>query len=195
MTITPKKIKRMAVYGRFIQILLLLLVFGSCNFGTPDYKLNVIIREGVTGTPQAGEHTYKDLADVNFEYTGIDPRHTVEVFLNTIRQRSSGNFTMYTDVTLLTRLVDIRGSWKMVMQQTDPSETFEFDITLNGAGLTSGTFSDSRGYNGLWTAENGIITISYTDWSGYVLNGSVFEMSGIFAADGEDKGGWNAGRL
>lgn len=195
MTITPKKIKRMAAYGRFIHILLLLLVIGSCNFGTPDYRLNVIIEEGVTGSPQAGEHTYKDLADVNFEYTGIDPRHTVEVFLNTIRQTYTGSFTMYTDVTLLTRLVDIRGRWKMVMQQSDPSETFEFDMTFDGAGLTSGTFSDSRGYNGIWTGENGVVTISYTDWSGYELTGTVFNMSGIFTVDGENKGGWDADRL
>lgn len=185
----------MAVYGGFLQILLCLIVLWSCNFGTPDYKLNVTLEEGVTGTPGPGEHLHKDLSEVSYEYTGIEPIHTVEVFLNGIRQTYSGTFTMYTDVELIARLVDIRGRWRVNMVQTDPAETFEFDITLDGAGLTNGTFSDSRGYNGIWTAENGVVIISYTDLSGYVLAGAVYDMSGTYAVDGANVGGWSAERL
>ncbi|UCG69670.1 MAG: hypothetical protein JSV09_01205, partial [Thermoplasmata archaeon] len=109
MTVKPKKNMGIKAYGRLIKILVILMVLGSCNFGTPDYKLNVTLEEGVTGTPQPGEHLYKDLSEVSYEYTAIDPIHTVEVFLNNIRQTYSGTFTMYTDVDLIARLVDIRG--------------------------------------------------------------------------------------
>jgi hypothetical protein len=102
---------------------------------------------------------------------------------------------MYTNVELIARLVDIRGGWHVLMQQTDPSVTFEFDITLDGAGITNGTFSDSRGYHGTWTAENGVITMSFTDWSSYVLTGTLYSMSGTFSENGEDKGGWEADSL
>jgi hypothetical protein len=195
MTITPQKIKKIAAYGGFVQILVTLLVLGSCNFGTPDYRLNVIIEEGVTGTPEAGEMIQKDLSEISYEYTGIDPIHTVEVFLNDIRQTYTGTFAMYTDVTLIARLVDIRGRWSMEMQQTDPSETFTFEITFDGASLTNGTFSDSRGNHGGWTAESGVITITYPDWNFFVLTGAVFNMSGIFTVGEDKKGAWAAERL
>ncbi|MGD8538595.1 MAG: hypothetical protein PVI66_07755 [Candidatus Aminicenantes bacterium] len=195
MPIKQRKNKQMPAYRGFLYILVTLIVLGSCNFGTPDYKLNVTLEEGVTGTPQQGEHFYKDLASVDYEYTAIDPIHTVEVSLNGIRQPSSGTFTMYTDVELIARMVDIRGSWHVEMFQLDPSETFEFDITIAGAGLTNGTFSDSRNYHGTWIAENGVITMTYTDWSSYVLTGSLYEMSGTFSVNGEDNGGWEAERL
>jgi len=195
MTTKIKTIKRMAVYGGVVPILLLIMVLGSCDFGTPDYKLNVTLEEGVTGTPGPGEHLHRDLSEVSYEYTGIDPIHTVEVFLNGIRQPDTGIFTMYTNVELIARLVDIRGRWRVNMVQTDTAATFEFDLTLDGAGLTNGTFSDSRGYSGIWTAENGVVTISYTDLSGYVLLGTVYDMSGTYSVDGVNAGVWSTGRL
>ena len=195
MTITPQKIKKIAVYGGFVQILAILMVLGSCNFGTPDYRLNVIIAEGVTGTPQAGEERHKDLSEISYEYTGIDPIHTVEVFLNDIRQTYTGTFVMYTDVTLIARLVDIRGRWSMEMKETGASETITFEITFNGAGLTNGTFSDNSGNHGSWTAESGVIIITYSDWNFFVLTGAVFNMSGIFSVGEEEKGVWSAERL
>jgi hypothetical protein len=195
MSITTITRTKIAAYGSLIQILLLLLVFSSCEWGTPDYRLNVIIEEGVTGTPQAGEHMHKELTDVSFEYTPIDPRHTLEVFINSIRQGASGGFTMFTDATLIAQLVDIRGSWNMQMRYEGSAEVdYDFTITFEGAGLTSGTFSDDRGNSGLWAAENGTVTISYTDWNFSILVGSVFDMSGTFIGD-ERNGVWNATRL
>lgn len=183
------------VSGTILQVLMFLLLFGSCNWGVPDYKLNVTTEEGVTGTPQAGEHTYTDLENVDYEYTGIDPAHTVEVYINDIRQSASGTFTMYTNVTLIARLVDIRGQWNIKMQYSNSTAVnFEFTITLDGASLTSGTFSDDRGFHGLWTAENGIVTLTFTDWNDFVLTGAVFSMSGTFTGDGQS-GGWNSTSL
>ena len=185
----------MTEYGKYIPILLFLLVLGSCDFGTPDYRLEVILMEGVTGTPQAGEHFHKDLSEITYEYTGINPMHTVEVLINNIRQTYTGTFSMYTDVTLIAQLVDIRGTWKITVQKIDPTETFEFDLTINGAGITNGMFSDSRGYSGSWTAENGTVTLTYSDWNSVVLEGGVYEMSGSYIENGENKGGWNSERL
>jgi len=195
MTIKPKNNNTIAIYATYIQILLLLLIFGSCNFGTPDYRLDVILEEGVTGTPQAGEHLHRDLSEVSYEYTGINPIHTVEVFLNNIRQKNSGTFTMYTDVSLIARLLDIRGRWSVTIQKIGPTETFAFNITLDGAGITNGTFSDNRGYNGHWTAENGVVTMTYSDWNSVVLQGAMYDMSGIYLENTENKGGWSANRL
>ncbi len=195
-TVKPKKKSQIKAHGRFIKILVTVLILGSCNFGTPDYKLNVTLEEGVTGSPQPGEHLYKDLSEVSYEYTAIDPIHTVEVFLNTIRQTYSGTFTMYTDVNLIARLVDIRGRWRVEMRQTNPSAaTFEFDITIQGAGLTNGSFSDTRGYNGYWTATSGVVTLTYTDWNDIVLEGSVYQMSGTYTGAEGRTGIWSSDRL
>jgi len=192
---TSKGRSKIAVFGRITQILLLLLALGSCEWGIPDYKITVIIEEGVTGTPEAGEYAHKELTTLSYEYIGIDPIHTVEVFINDIRQSASGAITVYTNFTLTARLVDIRGSWNVQMQWVDSAEVnFDFSITFDGADLVSGTFTDSQGYHGLWAAENGSITITYTDWSDFVLTGSVFSMNGTFIAE-ESNGSWTAKRL
>jgi hypothetical protein len=195
MTIRSKNINKITQCGKYLQILMLLLVLGSCNFGTPDYRLDVILEEGVTGTPIAGEHFHKDLSDVSYEYTGIDPIHSVEVFINDLRQTYTGTFSMFTDVTLIARLIDLRGRWDITIQKIEPTETFVFEITLDGAGITNGTFSDSRGYSGTWTAENGVVTMTYSDWNSVRLEGAVYEMSGVYFEEEQNKGGWTADSL
>lgn len=175
-----------------IAVLLALLILGSCGFGVPDFVLNVIFEEGVTGTPEAGTHEYAELDIVSYDYEPIDPIHTVEVITGTSRLSASGVLTMYADHEIRVRLVDIRGTWDVIMVVTDTSETaFEFTLTISGSGRASGTFSDSRGYNGLWTAENDIVTLTYTDWSDFVLTGSVFDMNGAYEGAGTT-GSWNA---
>ena len=83
----------------------------------------------------------------------------------------------------------------MQMRWTESSEiNFDFNITFAGADLTSGTFTDDRGNSGLWTVENSNITITYTNWSDYVLIGSHFSMEGSFSAEGNN-GVWNATEL
>ena len=83
----------------------------------------------------------------------------------------------------------------MTIQQSEPVATITFEITFDGAGITSGTFSDDRGNHGSWTAENGVITIIYSDWNFVVLEGAVYDMSGIFKVGEDIKGGWGAERL
>jgi hypothetical protein len=77
------------------------------------------------------------------------------------------------------------------------STAFEFSITISGLNMTSGTFSDSRGLNGVWTVDlkagTTYVTLNYTDWSDFVLTGKVFDMSGSYAGEGTT-GSWTATR-
>jgi hypothetical protein len=182
----------MKKFKEIVLVISLFLAFASCDWGVPDYQVTVITGEGVTGAPEAGVYEHREGTTVNYDYLPEDPIHTVEVFINESRNTGSGSITVWTSFTLTAQLVDIRGTWKMQMQWSESSEVnFEFNITLSGPDLTSGTFSDDRGYSGLWTAENSIVTITYTNWSDYVLTGSVFNMNGTYTGEGAD-GNWSA---
>ena len=66
--------------------------------GSPDYTLDVVIEAGVTGTPVAGKHTYKELTTVTLNYTAVNSLETVEVILNgKFRFQGTGSVIMYGD--------------------------------------------------------------------------------------------------
>ncbi|MFC2165720.1 hypothetical protein ACFLT2_12100 [Acidobacteriota bacterium] len=182
----------MKKHNEIILVMLIFLAFASCNWGIPDYQVAVTVEEGVTGAPETGEYSHTEGTVINYEYLPEDPLHTVEVFINASRTVGSGSITVWTSFSLTARIVDIRRTWKMQMRWSASSEVnFEFNITFSGADLTSGTFSDDRGFHGLWTAEDGAITITFTDWNDFVLVGSVFAMTGTFTGDGSE-GAWIA---
>lgn len=177
-------------------ILLILLAFGSCNWGVPDYTLIVVVEEGVTGTPATGQYVHKELTAVDFSYTPINPLHTVEVIINgSTRQSTAGSLVLYAEkYTLTARLVDIRGTWKVEMTWLESiTVDFKFTITISGEDLLSGTFIDSRGYNGTWSAESNVVTFTYSDWNDFILIGLTFYMQGTFTGDGSS-GSWTAER-
>jgi hypothetical protein len=182
----------MKKYNKTILVMFLLLTFASCDLGVPDYQVTVVTETGITGAPESGVYEHREGTTLNYDYLPEDPTHTVEVFVDDSRNTGSGSITVWTSFTLTARIVDIRGTWKVQMQWSASSEVnFEFNITFSGANLTSGTFSDDRGFSGLWTAENGVITVTYTNWNDFVLTGSLFSMSGTFTGDGSD-GAWTA---
>jgi len=182
----------MKKHTEIIFLILLILTFAHCDWGIPDYQVTVITGEGVTGAPEAGVYEHREGTTVNYDYFPEDPVHTVEVFIDDSRNTGSGSITVWSSFTLTSQLVDIRGTWNMQMRWSESSEVnFDFNITFLGADLTSGTFSDDRGYSGLWSAENGNITITYTNWSDYVLIGSLFNMNGTYTGAGSD-GAWSA---
>ncbi|MGA2361546.1 MAG: hypothetical protein ABSG73_03710 [Candidatus Aminicenantales bacterium] len=179
-------------------VLLALLVSGSCKWGTPDYTLNVVLEAGVTGTPEAGKHAYKELTTVTLNYTAVNTLETVEVFLNgTIRNTGTGSVIMYGDgYELKANVIDIRASYKIALTYTDTTITAPdpFIITLTGPDRLSGTFTDERGYHGTWTASSNALLLSYWDWNFYVLAGTVYNMgysSGSFTGGGQS-GTWTA---
>jgi hypothetical protein len=174
------------------------LLSASCDWGVPNYHLTVSLESGVTGTPESGTYVYKDISVVEFSYSGVNPLHTVEVYLNDkIRSEGSGSIMMYGDgYRLQARLIDVRGVWKVTLTYADPNVTDPdpFLLTLSGPDLLAGTFTDSRGYHGSWTAESGALTLAYWDWSFYLLTGTVYGLgadSGTFTGDGLD-GTWKA---
>lgn len=177
-------------------VLLALLLSASCKWGVPDYTLNVELGEGVTGTPEAGKHVYKELATVVLNYSGVNPLETVEVFLNgTIRKEGFGSLIMFGDhYELKASLIDIRGAYKVTLAYSDTTVTAPdpFIITLTGADRLSGAFADERGYHGTWTTKveldgSHVLTLAYWDWEFYVLSNTVFNMgysSGTFTGAG-----------
>jgi hypothetical protein len=178
--------------------LVALLGTGSCKWGVPDYTLTVTLESGVTGTPDSGQHTYKELTSVTLSYTPVNPLNTVEVLINgRIRQAGLSSIILYGDgYTVTARLVDIRGSYKVTMSYTDASVTppDPFVITITGADTLSGTFTDERGYHGNWTATTGALTLSYWDWNFYVLTTTPFNLgysAGTFTGAGL-AGSWSA---
>jgi hypothetical protein len=179
-------------------VLLALLVSGSCKWGSPDYTLNVVLEAGVTGTPEAGKHVYKEMTTVTLNYAAVNTLETVEVFLNgTIRKSGTGSLIMYGDgYELKADVIDIRASYKIALTYTDTTITAPdpFIITLTGPDRLSGPFTDERGYHGTWTASSNALLLSYWDWNFYVLAGTVYNLgysSGSFTGGGQS-GTWTA---
>lgn len=178
--------------------LAILLLAASCDWGVPDYHLTVWLDPGISGTPEAGTYLYKELTQVEFDYRPENPLHTIEVFLNDKNRISSpGTITMYGDgYRLKAKLIDIRGVWKVTLTYSDASVTAPdpFLLTITGPDLVSGTFTDERGYHGMWTAASDVLTLAYWDWKFYVLGGTVYglgEDPGTFTGDGLS-GTWTA---
>ena len=185
---------KVRTWGMILTVLIAAIVFTHCNFGIPNFTVIVQIENGVEGTPQAGQYDYADLSNITYEYTPVNPAHVVEVYVNDTRYAASGTITVFNTYTITARLVDIRGNWSISMTLSgSASADFEFTVTISGPDISGGTFTDSRGYNGTWTAANEVVTLTYTDWNGFVLIGDHFNMSGAFQS-GNDIGTWTANK-
>lgn len=178
---------------------MIILSFSSCkNFGIPEFELKIAIEEGVEGTPEAGVYPYKDLSVVGYKYVAINPDHTVEVIVNGSRWASEGQFTMYNDLDVVARIIDIRGTWDFELKYTDPDtgeeqDPIEFKITFSGNDLLFGEFTDDRGYSGTWDIVGITVTITFSDWEDYELIGSIVSMDGTWKDDNKE-GSWRAVR-
>jgi len=186
----------------FFTIGLLLFSMSCKDFGIPDYSLNVVVQAGVTGTPAAGNYSYKDLSVVAYNYSPVDSGQLVEVLVNGMRYSAGGNLTIYTKSELVAKIFDIRGSWTIKFKYSAEDKNkdknlkdFNYKIDFSGATSVSGTFTDDRGKNGTWAivASTKILTITYTNWSNYILTGSTDSMSGEWKGDGKT-GSWSSFR-
>ncbi|MFH1945517.1 MAG: hypothetical protein ABIK95_07825 [Acidobacteriota bacterium] len=179
-------------WGKIFGVLLASVVLTHCNFGIPDFTIIVRVEAGVEGTPQSGQYEYTELSKITYDYTPLNPSHAVEVYVNATRHAASGTLTVFNSYTITAQLVDLRGTWSVSMLKTGSSTAdFEFTITISGPDVMGGTFSDSRGYNGIWTAADDVVTFTYTDWIDYVLTGDHSNMSGSFQGEG-NSGSWSA---
>jgi hypothetical protein len=175
----------------------ILLPFGSCkNFGVPDYKLTIVVGNGVNGTPPTGVTTHRELDSIDYQYTAQDTQYQVEVLVNGSRYSSVGEFVMYTDLEVVARIFDIRDTWDFTLDATSDGtvEKREFTVTFTGGGLLAGDFTDSNGHNGTWVISAAKLTMTYNNWLNYSLTSdSVTSMSGTWSGDGKSSS-WSASR-
>lgn len=194
-----KRAQKYSLYASIIIGIAIILSFSSCkNFGIPEFELKITTEEGVEGTPEAGVYPYKDLSVIDYKYIAVNPEHTVEVIVNGTRWNSEGQFTMFTDLDVVARIIDIRDTWRFELRYTDPDtgeeqDPIEFKITFSGNDLLFGEFTDDRGYSGTWDINGITITVIFSDWQDYELIGSIVTMDGTWEGD-EKKGTWRAVR-
>ena len=190
-----KKNSAIAVFKAAAVVLALILPLAGCNFfGIPEYQLSVTVEPGVTGTPTTRTELLADLTEVEYAYTPVNSLHTVEVIFNGSQATASGTVTMYRDITLEARLVDVRDAWLVKSYKTDGTAIETFTITLAGSDILGGTFSDSRGYSGTWTGASNKVVITFSNWENYIFTGTLFSMSGSWA-NGSAAGTWSADRV
>ena len=185
----------LAVCRTSLFVCILIVPLLSCSFfGIPDYELTVTVKDGVQGTPASGQYPYKDLTVVEYKYSPLNPLCAVEVICEGSRLAAEGNVSMYTNVALEARLIDIRGIWKITFAYADTAiASIEFAVTFSGNDILAGSFSDDRGYNGIWDAASNVINLTYSGWEAYKLTGTLFSMSGTWS-NGDVTGTWSAVR-
>jgi hypothetical protein len=195
-----KRAQKYSLYAAIIIGIAIILSFSSCkNFGIPEFELKITIEEGVEGTPEAGVYARKDLSVIDYKYIAINPGHTVEVIVNGSRWVSEGQFTMYSDLDVVARIIDIRGTWNFELKYKDPDtgeeqDPIEFNITFSGNNFLSGIFTDDRGYSGTWDVVGITVTIIFNNWQDYELTGSISTMDGTWEGGGKSGGTWRAVR-
>jgi len=178
----------------FTFILLMSFSFNSCKgFGIPDWTLEITFEEGVSGTPTPGVYSYEELASIDYSYYPIDDQHRVEVLVNNIRWPAAGKIILYTNIKIVVRLFDIRGTWDFTLDDNDSDDKMEFSIGFFGENVLSGRFSDSQGHSGTWNINGNNLKITYTNWLNYVLTGEISTMKGNWTGDGKT-GTWSATR-
>jgi len=176
--------KRMKIVLPVAVLTLLLISFGGCkNFGSPDYTLTVVIEDGCTGTPEAGTYTLDELEEIEFEYLPPEEDIVIEVLINDSLYGESGSFIMYNNITLIVRILDIRGNWLLSYTRENDNDK-EITVTFSGDTPFGGTFTDSDGHNGIWTVESDDLTMTYSDWADYVFTGSISSMTGNYIGEG-----------
>ena len=169
------------------------ILFSGCkNFGHPEFKLSIEMKEGTQGTPVSGTYSYDEFSKVDYNYSSSDENIQIEVLVNGNKKTLSGTFTIYNNLTVIVQRIDIRDTWTFSYIKADGT-TDNMDITFSGETLFSGTFEDSRGYTGTWKVENNDLTIVFSDWEDYVFTGLISTMTGDYIGGGIS-GTWSASR-
>ena len=178
-----------------IPVIMSLSLTGCKDFGVPDYQLSITVDGGVQGTPTGGVYSHKELTVIEYNYSAVDDQYTVELLVNGSRWAAEGSFVMYTNLEVVARIIDIRGTWDFTLRPETGSneEDREIAITFSSQGLLSGNFSDDQGHSGTWNISGAVITITYSDWFDYVLTGFITSFSGDWSGEG-NTGTWTAAR-
>jgi hypothetical protein len=176
------------------MVFALILPLANCNFfGMPEYELSVTVEDGVTGTPAVGVQSLADLTEVEYKYTPVNAKHTVEVIYDGAQAAAAGTIKMYKSITLVARLIDIRTIWNITVYDSNAVAISTYTITFSGTDILGGTFTDSSGHSGTWDGASNVINIIYSNWEKYKLTGTLFAMSGTWT-NGTATGSWVSAR-
>ncbi len=176
----------------FLFVMALLIMFhGSCGWKTTEFTLTVVVGEGISGVPESGTYVYQEFEEIEYKYEIEGDSIQPEIYVNNYRRLIlEGTLIMYCDTTLTVEQIDLRKEeWNMVFSEQDVDDV-EWKITFSGPDLRSGTFSDNRGYTGIWEVSgSNNLTIRYDDWADYVFTGTLSSLGGNWEGEGKS-GSW-----
>jgi hypothetical protein len=185
-------VRKWILFLSAISIFAAFCTMAGCNLGKPDYTLTVEVGPGIAGYPETGSYEYKEFTRVEYFYEAMEGRTPPEVLLNSTRLETEGSFTVFADVKLTIRQIDIRKKWQIsLLIGTTQAELDRYEITFSGDDNLSGTFVDERGRGGTWQSDGDQLTFAYTDWADYQFSGSISSMTGFWSGESRD-GQWSA---
>lgn len=192
----PRSGKRLLTMGWMAAVAVALLPVSGCkDFGSPDYQLDITLEPGVVGTPAAGHYAYKDLAQVTYSYSAQNTDLAVVMAVNDITFAAAGTLTMYCNMNVVVKVLDIRGNWSVTLTPSDTSASqIKITLLLDGSGPATGSCSDDQGHTGSWAIASQTLTVTFANWEKFILTGTVgTTMSGSYS-NGDSTGTWTAAR-
>jgi hypothetical protein len=141
-----------------LSIYIFLFLPGCSTTDEPEdfqkYELNVIVGEGVSGTPVQGTYPYNEGDTVNYSYELMDNYKNLTVTLDNDEVEASGTVTI-TEVHNLKALADpifdVTGSWTL-SEEYDDGSLFDVTAVFSGS-LGSGIVTDSDGGEGIYAVD------------------------------------------
>jgi hypothetical protein len=138
----------------------------SAGEGTGEFRLNVAVSNGATGTPEEGIYYYDAGEQIDYNYSLLDGYTNLRVSFDGENIGSTGTITISQDHTLYVYTDTeyyIQGSWTLVEEYEDGSA---FTVTATFTGETeNGIVVDSDGGIGTYEVSGGIVyfIIEYPD--------------------------------
>lgn len=134
--------------------------------GTGEFRLNVAVSLGATGTPEEGTYYYDAGEQINYNYSLVDGYTNLRVSFDGVNIGNPGTITISQDHTLYVytdKEYYIQGSWTLTEQYEDGS-AFTVTATFTGE-IENGTVVDSDGGIGTYEVSGGSVyfVIEYPD--------------------------------
>jgi hypothetical protein len=118
------------------------------------YELDVILDEGVTGTPVQGTYSYNEGETVDYSYGLLENYKNLSVTLDNEVVAATGTVTITGIHTLRAQadpIYDITGNWNF-SEEYDDGSTFEVIATFSGT-QESGIVTDTDGGEGVYAVD------------------------------------------
>ena len=160
--------------------------------------MTVTLGSGVSGTPEAGSHTYPELTKITYKYKADAGAVYPQVIINnSIQSAIEDTLTLYTNLVIEVKQTDLRDYWHVKIYDDDSELTNEWNMTLSGANEGGGTATvDDPSLQGTWKVYRDSmnqIAIQFPTWNGISLTRLVNVLSGTWTA-GSEKGTWTTTR-